>query len=196
MLETERLVIREWRDSDVDCLMTMSRDVGYNCFAPPGHFLLHSEDEARNKLCERISLFSERRLGKFPVFLKETGEFIGTCGLELFDYDARPEVELGYRLCLQYWGRGYATEAAVAALRYGFGDLELRRIMALALSQNVASLKIIEKLGSVYLRDFRHVSGMTFRLYGISRDRYVASGPDPEVNQAGEGGLSQASRAV
>ena len=194
-LETERLVIREWRDSDVECYITLSGDVGYNCFVRPGHFLVHSEDEARNKVRERIKLFSERRLGKFPIFLKETGEFVGTCGLELFDFDGRPEIELGYRLCLKYWGRGYATEAAVAALRYGFGDLELKRIMAIALPQNVASLRVLDKLGSVYLCDFLF-AGLTYRLYDVPRTRYVGLDQEPGASQVPESGSPPALRTV
>jgi ribosomal-protein-alanine N-acetyltransferase len=172
ILETERLVLRNWLESDVSCYMVLAKDVGYNCFSRPGHFLVHTTEEAKEKVQHRMNLFHERKLGKFPIFLKGTGEFIGTCGLESFELDGQTEVELGYRLCLKHWGRGYAAESAAAILRYGFGDLKLTRIKAFALPQNRASLRILEKLGFQYMRDFDYAE-LPFRLYEIA-SRFVA----------------------
>jgi RimJ/RimL family protein N-acetyltransferase len=173
MLETERLVLRNWQESDVDHYLVLAGDVGYHCFSRPGRFMVHNSKEARAKVRERMLLFDRRGLGKFPIFLKghglkETGEFIGTCGIEPFDLDGQAEVELGYRLCLKFWGKGYAREAAAAMLKYGFGDLKLTRIMAFVLPQNRASVRILEKLGFQYLRDFIH-AGLSHRLYEFSR---------------------------
>ena len=175
ILETERLILRNWLESDVNSYMILSEDVGYNCFSRPGHFLVRSSEEAQAKIRDRIVTFDKGGLGKFPIFLRDTGEFIGTCGLEPFELASRPEVELGYRLCLKHWGRGYATEAAAAVLRYGFDGLCLRRIMAFALSQNVASLRILEKLSAVYLGDFVHAN-LSHRLYDLPRSRRVDRG--------------------
>lgn len=170
LMETERLLMRPWRESDVDCYMALSNDVGYNCFTHPGRFSVRDTGEARQRIRERIDLFDERKLGKFPIFLKQTGEFIGTCGIAPFDFHREPEMELGYRLCLKHWGRGYATEAAVAARRYGFADLGLKRIMALALPQNSASVRVLEKLGAVYLQDFAY-AGLTHRLFNLPAEK-------------------------
>lgn len=156
ILETERLLLREWRESDVNHYMTLARDVGYNCFSRPGRFLVHNAKEAKVKVRERILLFENHKLGKFPIFLKATGDFIGTCGMEPFAWEGKPEVELGYRLCLNFWGKGYAKEAATAILSYGRSDLKLARIMAYALPQNKASLRILNQLGFRYLGDFLH----------------------------------------
>lgn len=172
ILETERLLLRNWQLSDLNCYLTLSTDVGYNCFTQPGRFLVRGDEEAAEKIQERITLFDERKLGKFPIFLKETGEFIGTCGMEPYQLDGQPEVEMGYRLCLKHWGRGYATEAGAAILRYGFGDLNLKRIIAYALPQNTASLKVLEKLGGLYLRTFDH-NELPHRLYDFPRKTFV-----------------------
>src|SRR5215472_15912532 len=118
-LETERLTLRNWCESDVSHYMRLADDIGYNCFSPPGRFLVRSPEEAEKRLQERIDLFDQHRLGKFPVFLKATGEFVGTCGIEPFELESRTEVELGYRLCLKHWGYSYGQEAARAILRYG-----------------------------------------------------------------------------
>jgi ribosomal-protein-alanine N-acetyltransferase len=165
-LETERLVLRNWLESDVNCYMILAKDVGYNCFSRPGHFLVHTSEEAKEQIQRRVILFNESRLGKFPIFLKRTEEFVGTCGLESFDLAGQAEVELGYRLCLKHWGQGYAAEAAAAVLRYGFGDLNLKGIKALALPQNRASLRILEKLRFQYLHDFVYAE-LPHRLYEI-----------------------------
>jgi RimJ/RimL family protein N-acetyltransferase len=77
--------LRNWQESDVDHYLVLAGDVGYNCFSPPGRFLVRTAEEARAKVLERMLLFNERRLGKFPIFLRATGEFIGTCGMEPFD---------------------------------------------------------------------------------------------------------------
>lgn len=172
ILETERLRLRNWQLSDLNCYLTLSKDVGYNCFTEPGRFLVRTLEEAKEKIQQRMTLFDERRLGKFPIFLKETGEFVGTCGMEPYELDGRPEVELGYRLCLKHWGRGYATESAAAILRHGFGDLKLKRIIAFALAQNRASLKVLEKLGGLYLRTFDH-NELPHRLYEMPRETFL-----------------------
>ena len=173
ILETERLVLRNWLESDVNHYLVLARDVGYNCFSPPGRFLVHTTEEAHAKVRERVLLFNERKLGKFPIFLRATGEFIGTCGLEPFDLAGQSEVELGYRLCLKFWGKGYAKEAAAAMLSYGFSDLKLARIMAFALPQNKASLRILDQLGFRYLLDFMHAD-LPHRLYEFPQDRFIA----------------------
>ena len=169
-LETERLIVRNWLEEDVGFYRLLAHDVGYNCFAPPGRFLVHSDAEAREKIRERIVLYDQQRLGKFPVFLRGSGEFVGTCGMEPFQLGGRMEVELGYRLCLNHWGRGYATEAATALLRYGFGPLRLDTILAFALPQNRASLKVLDKLGFHYLREFSH-AGLPHKLYEVRREK-------------------------
>ena len=105
ILETERLVLRNWRESDVGHYLVLANDVGYNCFSPPGYFLARTTKEASAKIRERMLLFQERKLGKFPIFLRATGEFIGTCGMEPFDLSGRRvglsalSQVLGGRLC-------------------------------------------------------------------------------------------------
>ncbi len=136
--------------------------------ASPRRVGLWSREEAREKVRQRIALYEQRKLGKFPIFLKQTGEFIGTCGIEPFDLEGEPEVELGYRLCLKFWGKGYAKEAAEAILRYGSEELKLVKIMAFVLPQNRASVKILEQLGFRYLRDFMHAD-LSHRLYEFPR---------------------------
>jgi [ribosomal protein S5]-alanine N-acetyltransferase len=170
LIETPRLALREWRETDVDCYLTLSRDVGYNCFSPPGRFLVKDEDEARERIRERMEPFERRRIGNFPMFLKDGGEFVGTCGLTPVEVDGASEVELGYRLCLKHWGSGYAEEAARGVLRYGFDEIAMEKIIAFVLPQNRASVRILEKLGFEYQREFSH-AGIPHRLYQMVRSQ-------------------------
>jgi ribosomal-protein-alanine N-acetyltransferase len=164
---TSRLHVRSWRDGDENHLMQMSADVGYNCFSPPGAFLLHNEDEARKNLLSRKSKFENSQAGKFPVFLKETGEFVGTCGVDRFEFKENQELELGYRLLLRYWGNGFATESAKGVLQFAFNQLEADKVYAFALPRNKASLETIKRL------EFSYVSQFVF--FGLDHTLYVTT---------------------
>ncbi len=89
--------------------------------------------------------------GRWAVYLQNTDEFIGWCGLKF--RPERHEVDLGYRLMKKYWGHGYATEAAKRTIQYGFTVLQLPRLFAAAHVQNFASQKVLEKVGFQYIRD-------------------------------------------
>ncbi len=83
--------------------------------------------------------------GRWGCFYKPTGELIGFCGLKyLPELD---EVDIGFRYLPAYWGRGLATEAALACIDFGFDTLRLERIIGLVLEQNVASIRVLEKIG-------------------------------------------------
>ncbi len=89
--------------------------------------------------------FEARRMGRFVVLHRVTGEKLGWCGLR---WNAAEEVaDLGYRFCRRYWGQGFATESSEASIRYGFEELGLDRIVAHAMKANVASVRVLERLG-------------------------------------------------
>lgn len=108
-------------------------------------------DEAKRILTEIILPQYPNKMGRWAVHLKSTGEFIGWCGLK-YVKDA-DETDLGYRFFEQYWGKGYATESAKAVLDYGVHTLKLENIIARAAKANPASIKVIKKIGMVYLED-------------------------------------------
>jgi [ribosomal protein S5]-alanine N-acetyltransferase len=165
-IHTPRLLIRSWRESDAEHYLELAKDLGYHNFSPPGFYAAKTKDEALEKIRPRLRLFEERGLGKFPVFLKETGEIIGTCGIEAYFVDGIEEREIGYRLNLAHWGQGYATEAARALMKYGLEELKIPRLIAFAAPQNVGSVAIIEKLGFRYWKMIEH-NGVPHRCYEI-----------------------------
>lgn len=153
-LETKRLIIRPWQESDIPHYMAMSTDVGYNCFSTPGIYLVKDESEALKKIQARMKVFTDKGLSKFPMFEKESGAFVGTCGGDPFQLNGKEEVELGYRLMLSHWNKGYATEAANALCEYLLWDLELPGVFGFALPENGGSIKVLEKVGFQYQQDF------------------------------------------
>jgi len=84
----------------------------------------------------------------FACILKDTGEFIGVCGLiSQMDIDGLDEIEVGYHFIRKFWGQGYATEAALACLEYGFNEKGYKRIISLIEKDNKASIRVAEKNG-------------------------------------------------
>lgn len=170
MLETERLIIRPWQKSDVAYWKAMAMDVGYNVFAPPGSYAVKDNAAAEQKIGARIKLFDEARIGKMPVFEKRCGAFVGTCGGDFFPHNGTEEVELGYRLMLDHWGKGYATEAAKAMLDYLLDDVELRRVYAFVHAKNPQSIRVLEKAGFNYVNEFVWL-GLPHKLYRVQKTR-------------------------
>ena len=167
---TSRLIIKSWAPEDLLHYLTLSKDKGYNCFSPPEHFSVKSDEEALRKIQQRIQLFNERGLGKFPLLDKETNEFIGTCGMEPYLIDGKEVIELGYRLCHKHWGRGHATEAARSIINYGFEELKLPKIVGFAADQNVRSIAVLTKLGFHFVGNISH-AGTPHQLYEIHSGR-------------------------
>ncbi len=107
--------------------------------------------------------------GLFAVTLKENGILIGHCGL--IQMESIDEVEIGYALGKAYWGFGLATEAAKACLRFGFEEINLPRIIAVAFPDNTASLRVMEKIGLHYEKT-TYVYDAEMPLYALERSAY------------------------
>jgi RimJ/RimL family protein N-acetyltransferase len=103
-------------------------------------------EEARERL-EQGPLFDYEKYGygRFAVELKETGKVIGFCGIKYLPEIDLPEV--GYRYLKEYWGRGIGTEAAKACVEFAREDLKITKLVALIIPENIASIKVAEKLG-------------------------------------------------
>jgi [ribosomal protein S5]-alanine N-acetyltransferase len=103
-------------------------------------------EEANQWVSKAEALYQEKRIGFFVCELKETGEFVGICGLlEQKDVDGKNEIEVGYLFVRDHWGKGYATEAALACMEYGFHKLGYDRIISLIDPKNTASIRVAEK---------------------------------------------------
>jgi RimJ/RimL family protein N-acetyltransferase len=155
-LETERLILRAWRDADREPFASINANPVVMEFYPA--CLSRAESD---QVADGIeNHFRERGFGLFAVQLRHDGTFIGFIGLSVprFVADFTPCVEIGWRLAAAYWGQGLATEGARAALRYGFETLTLHEIVAFTVPGNARSRRVMEKLGMTHdpADDFNH----------------------------------------
>lgn len=145
-LETERLIIRNWRADDQLLIRPMSLDPEVMKYI--GHYQPWSEDETRQFVSNRMSDFERYGWTMWPLVLKETGAFVGYCGFLRRMYgEYEGEIEIGYALAKDAWGRGLAAEAGGRILRYGFEALDFERVIASARSENTRSIRVMEKMG-------------------------------------------------
>jgi RimJ/RimL family protein N-acetyltransferase len=144
-LTTPRLLLRQWQDEDLGPFRQMNADPQVMAFYPA--LLSAAESDA---LATRISgLISERGWGFWALELRATGQFIGYTGLHVPSaaLPFQPCVETGWRLAVPFWGQGYATEAARAAVAFGFGTLNLAEIVSFTSLLNLRSQRVMERLG-------------------------------------------------
>jgi len=175
---TERLQLRQWVASDRGPFAAMSADPQVMEFFPDT--LSRSESDVIADKCE--ALIAERGWGVWAAEHLGTRKFIGFIGLNIprADLPCSPCVEVLWRLARSYWGHGYATEAAVAALKVGFQQLDLQEILSFAVAGNHRSRAVMERLNMIDTGEtFEHPDvpeSSHLRkhcLYEISRKRWV-----------------------
>jgi ribosomal-protein-alanine N-acetyltransferase len=146
ILETERLILRNWVLADAQKLFEICADADVMKYLGAGK-PYETIEQANDFLCWAESYQKENGFCRWAVLLKENREIIGSCGF------ARPhgteEIELGYLLDKKFWGRGFATEATRACLQYGFEQLKFNETIATTDLENVASQKVLEKIGFI-----------------------------------------------
>ena len=143
MLTTERLFLRPMKEEDAPHIYELNMDPDV---------IRYTRDVACTSLSDALKVitdialpqYTKFKMGRFSVFLHD-GTYLGWCGLKYHpDYDH--EVDLGYRFHKRFWGMGYATEASVACLKYGFEELGLKRIVAKIMPANIPSIKVAQRL--------------------------------------------------
>jgi len=144
-LETERLIIRESVTDDAQDLFEMDSDPVVQRYT--GDVMPASVSETADRIANYKD-YKKYGYGRWTTILKETNEIIGWCGLKYLE-DIN-ETDLGYRWKQKHWGKGYATEASMACLKYGFEELNLPQIVAQVLEDNGASIRVLEKVGMKY----------------------------------------------
>lgn len=153
-IETARLGLRNWLDTDLPKFAGMTSDPRVMEYFPK--LLSASETE---ELVSRIANHIQKEgFGVWATEIKSTKEFIGFVGLMIprFETAFTPCVEIGWRLAYDYWGNGYATEAANECLRYGFDKLRLTEIVSFTSVLNTRSIHVMQKIGMTYSGEFEH----------------------------------------
>jgi RimJ/RimL family protein N-acetyltransferase len=175
-IETERLVLREWRDADLEPFARINADPEVTTFLNGGQPMTLEQTQATIDRVRRH--WDDHGYGWFAADLKETGAFIGFIGLHIpvFLPEVLPAVEIGWRLDRSVWNRGLATEGARASLRFGFEDLDLDRIISIRHRDNLASGRVMDKLGMTLDRETTlPANGWPLMIYALSRDDWRAS---------------------
>ena len=157
-LTSERLLLRRWKDADLEPFAALNADPIVMEHLPA--MLSRAESDA---FVARIEAhFDAHDFGLFAVAVRATGEFIGFVGLWPASFDApfTPAVEVGWRLARTAWGHGYATEAARAAVRDGFERLGLDEIVSFTAQVNERSWRVMQRIGMTRdaAHDFDHPS--------------------------------------
>ena len=151
-IETERLCLRAFTPDDLDELFTVFGDAEVMRYISGGK--PRSREDTKKGLLSSLAGWQRRGFGLWAVVVKESKKMIGYCGLIFLD--DTPEIEVAYGLARAYWGKGYATEAALASLRFGFDELKLKRIVAVVNPENIPSQRVLEKLGMTYMKMAHH----------------------------------------
>jgi RimJ/RimL family protein N-acetyltransferase len=180
-IETERLLLRAFLDADREPFAALNADPRVMEHFP--HRLTREESDA---FVDRMGVrWAEDGVGLWAVERRADGAFLGFTGLARHTFEApfTPAIEVGWRLAVDAWGHGYATEAARASLRFGFEDRGLDEILSWTTIGNARSRAVMERLGMTHdpADDFDHPNvpvGSPIRphvLYRLSRDRWLAS---------------------
>jgi RimJ/RimL family protein N-acetyltransferase len=156
MLETERLLLRRWKESDREPFAVMNADARVMEFFPG--CLTREESDALIDSIE--SHFDNHGFGLFAAELKTEQKLIGFIGLHVAGFQAHftPCVEIGWRIAKDYWGKGLATEGSQAVVRWAFDRLKLETLVSFTVPENKASRRLMEKLGMTHdpAEDFDH----------------------------------------
>lgn len=171
MLETERLILRPLNENDTDSVFAMRSN-------PEVMRFIRAPQMKKSEAQRWINLVSSRwkteKIGFCAVIEKASNQFIGWCGL--WRLTETGEIEIGYALFKEFWGKGFAVEASEAFLIYGFEKLKLEKIVAVAQPKNKNSRRVMEKLGMNfdYIGEFY---GHDLVHYSITKEKFKQDRP-------------------
>ncbi|MGY4974353.1 GNAT family N-acetyltransferase [Streptomyces nigrescens] len=178
-LETPRLILRRWREEDIAPMAAVNADPEVMRWIRDGS--VRDEQQTRGGVQAWESEWESQGFGLFAVEIRSTGELAGFTGLSVPDFlpEVLPAVEIGWRLGRPHWGQGLATEAAAAAaaaVRFGFEERGLERIVSITQVGNDASERIMTKLGMHPVRETVNPTyGRRVRVYELSSDQYATT---------------------
>lgn len=175
-LETKRLIMRELKGSDGKGMFELDSNQRVHKYL--GNNPISTTAEAQDNIAFIIKQYKERGIGRFAVIEKYSGKFIGWSGLKFNTGDTetlgnkRDFYDIGYRFIPEFWGKGYATESAIASLKYGFEQLQLHTIYGAAAQENAASNSVLKKIGLNCIEQF-DLDGTIINWYELNKKSYA-----------------------
>lgn len=153
-LKTERLIIKPSVPEDFDDLYALQSDPDVMQYIGQG---VRTSSEVNEWLAKAIAHHQKHGFSFCSVFEKESNQLIGQAGLQYLAYDdQQPDIEIGYRLKKQSWGKGYATELTKALIVWGFNNLSVDKLVAVINPANEKSRRVLEKAGMLYVGEIKY----------------------------------------
>jgi RimJ/RimL family protein N-acetyltransferase len=168
-LETERLILRMWREDDFEAYARVCADADVMRYLG-GKSL--SRMEAWRQMAFLVGHWHLLGYGHWAVEEKESGRFVGRIGF--LNPEGWPGFEIGWTLGREFWGKGYATEGARRALRYAFTELDKDHVISIIHPENQASIRVAERLGEK-VEDRIEFHEREVLIYGISRNAWLTA---------------------
>jgi len=174
-LETERLILRKLRLEDAKDIFEYASDPETTKYVT---WETHkSIEDSINFIKSSLANYNKKEVIDWGIVYKENNKLIGTCGYFLRALEQHSRAEIGYVIGKKYWGRGIATEAVKEVIRFGFEKMNLNRIQAMCIPDNIGSYRVMEKVGMKYegvIREYMYIKGkfQDLKLYSILRREY------------------------
>lgn len=167
IIETQRLILREYRQADFDGLRAIICDVETMKYYPKPY----DEKGVQRWLDWCIDSYSKNGFGLFAIELKETGEFIGDCGISLQNIDGEELPEIGYHINKNHWRKGYAKEACEAVKEWLFDNTEYNVVYSYMNAENEPSRRTAEANGMTFVKEYN--DGIEHLcVYAITREEF------------------------
>ena len=163
--ETARVLIREFEDSDTPALSKILGDPSVMKFSRKGAL---TEADTVRFIEWSSSSYHEYGYGQWALIKKKSGHLIGFCGLSRATVEGVDEVEVAYRLAINQWGKGLASEAANIVLEYGFSNCNIESILGIVSPRHLASIRVLEKIGFKSFSETRY-NGCDVRIYRLCK---------------------------
>jgi RimJ/RimL family protein N-acetyltransferase len=168
-LETGRLILAPWQAADWIAFRPIATDPEVMRYITGG--VPWTDGQIQAFVERQLKVYRERGFCRWKLVEKASGESIGFCGVGFWKDSMEPEI--GWWLARRWWGRGLATEAATTALRDAFERVQLDRLISVAERENRASIRIMQKLGLTFGREFE-AEGCELVQYAIGRAQWAA----------------------
>jgi [ribosomal protein S5]-alanine N-acetyltransferase len=168
ILETPRLILRPFREEDIDLLAELMANPDFMRFS----LGVYTREQTQTVLQKFLSWNQAGLPSQFAVIFRRNNELIGYCGFLHQQVDGTNEIEIGYRLHSDYWNKGLATEAARAVRDHAFTDLKLARVISLIHPDNLPSRRVAEKNGMALEKEtvFR---GFPTLVFAVDREQWL-----------------------